>query len=293
MRSSGSVTTYAPPLHIPITNLTHSIFFIPTSGNTIEASTSTVNALAKSVLDTFDEEPYAVEEFDTPFTLQHRLLRSQASPAPQQQRNGTSTPQQQQLFSYQHILRLTSLSQTSAYCFVQKAQHAEGGSVVGIPVNEIDSHTAFLVNQLGALWTVRLMLQVQSGRTFSVGEYSVQMGAVTSLRANPASAGAAAPVSPGVVVAITRTTEDEGEEGSDEKDSDGLTEDEKREALDYSTTCIHALFGTVLANSGLSVAKSDTLEEFSQSMFTTKDVGTWPEKQDMVRLWCRVLRLRG
>lgn len=150
------------------------------------------------------------------------------------------------------------------------------------------------MNQMGALWTLRLMLQVQSGRTFNVGEYNVQIGAVTIVRGNPAAAGATAPpVSPGVVVAISRATEDEDEEGQNANDNSPLTEEEKREALEYSRDCMRAFFRTILENSGLSIPTSDIPAEFSHSIFDSSKANSWPEKEDLVRLWCRTLRLRG
>jgi hypothetical protein len=271
-------------LHILKIDSVGSIFFIPSPGNSVDASNSTVAALAKGVLDSFPE--VAFEEFETPFILQHRLLRSQPLAGPQ-----TSASSPQQPFNYHHLFRLTSLSQTTAFCF---AQRAKAGSVIEIPNNELDSHTSFLINQMGALWALRFMLQVQSGRTFSVGDYDVQIGAVTLLRTNPASAAAAPPpVSPGVVVAITRTAEEDDEEGTEETDADGLTADDRREALENARFTIRAFFKTVLANAKLAnpIPQSDIAEEFTDKIFDNKEIEILPQKQDVVRAWCRLLRL--
>jgi hypothetical protein len=159
---------------------------------------------------------------------------------------------------------------------------SKGAAVVGIPYNELESHTAFLTNQMGAMWAPRLALQVQAGRTFRLNDYSIQIGAISSFRTHASSATAATPAaSPGVVVAITQTTETAAEP------TEFNDEDRAEARLDFSNS-IHGIFLQMRKNTS---GMAEWIGNFTNP-WLNKEIGTWEQKQDHVGSWCKLLRMR-
>lgn len=145
-------------------------------------------------------------------------------------------------------------------------------TVIAIPASQRDQFYGLVTTKMGALWTPRMMLHVQSGPAFDTGDYTVSMGELKQPGAQQ--------VVRGVLVCIqSNPSSGQDSEGLDKMKVDGSTAQEQEERR--------------------TKAKQDEIREFwkkfgiaegAKELFCTSQSGD--DGFAEVRLWCSVLRLR-
>ena len=152
--------------------------------------------------------------------------------------------------------------------------------MAAIPASQSDVQALLLRNQLAALWSPRHTLSVQNGATYTGASFDVQIGEVRALR--EAQGGGVS--SPGVVVCISTTA---GDEDGDTK-VDGVQNGGGEEVdFEFAQATIQEFWGKI--KEGRDLGRAEVRE-----VFMVPGEGGKNEQQDaVVRMWCKVLVLRG
>ncbi|KAF2003171.1 hypothetical protein P154DRAFT_618160 [Amniculicola lignicola CBS 123094] len=295
------------------------LYYIPATSP--ELSTALLNNLVSSL-----ESHFAHPVRLGLWALHHRLLRSVPPPA------RSNAPPVHEPTSYIHILQLSYLSTARVHCYIQPSVHPAGsqtpllkpdagppvqgqsglpvpsqniapgskgsGTMIAIPASQSEAHTGLLVNQFSPLWAFRHALSVQNGITFGIGQFTVHIGELRSLRGRDM---ATAP-GVGVVVCITTNTsgqdvwasgvDEEGEDGYEELGGTGSGENgmaEVEEVVDFKDmqTDIRNVWG--LVKDGVELGRG----EVRDMMMAEETLPAGKGNEATVRMWCEVLRLRG
>jgi hypothetical protein len=120
-----------------------------------------------------------------PWGLEHRLLRAADAPTTS---DSKTQPRYLEILTLLHRpgKAFVAIDGPSA---VEKPNGAGekavkiGDSVIAIPAQQRDEFYRMIVNKMAALWTPRMMLGIQNGMAYDIGEYIVRMGELKQVTA--------------------------------------------------------------------------------------------------------------
>ncbi|KAH7125526.1 hypothetical protein B0J11DRAFT_528610 [Dendryphion nanum] len=301
----------------------HSIYLIPTPGNSLEASTATINTLINTI-----ESQFATATRQSPWTLSHRVFQStppkpdpntasttssSASPA-----TGAPSPP-----SLHHLLTLSPLSPDQTYCYIHTTKPAsqplktepqsnaptpqpqppststpqkDNGTIVAIPNTSRDAHIAMIGGPMSAIWALRQVIAVPAGLSYTAGPFEILIGELRAAKTGPSHSSAAA--SPGVIISISTVVGSIGE-GEDEgalADSGyawvgGETGEDEEEEVDLDVA--REKIGEFWRRIKVEVGRGQVLEagmRWERGNGVRND--NEREVEAVVRLWCEILKPR-